>query len=132
MCGIEKFEKEARSDLEFDETDVHVYSARLGSIKLKWLKYFYDESLVLSEYEGICDSLYSKIYFKAKYESDKIYEKKDLDIIVSGDKKYIEAKKLLNKQNQKVKFIEEMMKILENQSFLINNLTKILIYRDGS
>jgi hypothetical protein len=131
-ASIDILEKEAREDLEFDETTAHLYSIKLGAIKLKWLKYLYEESLLLEEYRGMVDSMFKKIYVKLKYDSEQIYEKKDLDIIVSGDEKYIEAKKLLNKQGQKVKFIEDMMKVLENQSFLLNNLTKLLLYKSGA
>jgi hypothetical protein len=125
------FAEEANEDLRFSEADVHLYAASLGRKKLKWLERLCREELELAKAEGYLNQIYKKLLHKLVYESDFIVDKKTVDKSIIGDDAYVKAKMIFDSQAQVVKFLSDLLKIMENQSFLVNNCVKMILFRNG-
>lgn len=131
MRSIQEYEAEAAEDLKVDETSIIPYSLRLGSLKRKWLGYLSEEKLLLAECDSRLAQLYRKVHRQIMTKSEIAVDRRDADMHVKGDDRYSEASLACAAQRCRTEFVQDMLKTLENQSFLLNTAMKMMIFREG-
>lgn len=132
---IDYYEKEATEDLtcpkDGGRLDISGYSVRLGLLRAKWARYLYQEESVLNETQQELNTIYSEKYMFYNYDYEYSVDKKDIPILIKGNPDYKAAEKVLKTQEQKVKFINEVLSALNSQSFYLNTAMKHILWQSG-
>jgi hypothetical protein len=129
--NIKDLEEMAKADLEVSESCIEAYSMRLGAVKAKWLALLEDEKLVLAEMDGRLMQMRKKLHKNLILNNEFQIAKNDIETYIKGDEKYSGAMIFKAAQECRVNFIEGVMNILANQSYLINNAVKMIIFKAG-
>lgn len=132
----EDYFQESVRDLTFDEINLMEHCRSIGPKIAKWARYLYEESRVVEYGKQTYAVLYKKAFHKYRFEESEIsqykVDKKDIDIYIEADKAIKDCKIMLKAQEEKCKFLQSVIDALKNQSFLVNNMVKFLIYRSGA
>ena len=134
--SIEDYYNESLNALTFDEVTLQAFQQQVGVKIARWSKYLYDEERVLEYGKNVYSCVYKKVWhnlmFGEKSEiADYKVDKKNLNIYIDADKSIKEAKTAVHDQEEKCKFIQNVIDALKNQSFILNNYVKHLIWKSG-
>jgi len=142
---IEEIEDLWSIDCKMDRTAIDNESLRIPELHNKYYKIFIREKITLSKKESDLG-----ILLKEKWElytgkldqttlQEKGWEQFDLKILRTDIDKYIDSDpEVINKrldcglQREKVKFLEEIIKVINNRSFQIKNFIDYLRWSQGS
>jgi hypothetical protein len=128
---ISKYESEAISDLNFDISKFQDYTTSIGSKKVKWGRYLYDEEKLLNTADHKLREAYLERYNHYRFNHETIIEPKNLDIYIKADVLYTEKETAVQLQKLKVNFIKEVLSTLEGQSFIVNSVLKHFLWEQG-
>ena len=132
---IEFYEKTAAADLTCpklgNKPNISAYAIQLGLIRAKWAKFLYIEESLLNTYQQNVNTVYADKFMYYNYDYEYNLDKKDIPIIIKKDDDYKTAELLLKVQEQKIKFINEVLNALNSQSFYLNTAMKHLLWQAG-
>jgi hypothetical protein len=132
----EDYFQEALVDLKFDETTIQEYMISLGRKRMKWGRYIYNEERNTKMGEQALASIYKKWFHYYMYgdktsKEDIKIDKKFIDIYIKAQDDYKSCELKLAEQKNKEKFLNDVAKNLEQQTFVVNNFIKHLLYQAG-
>ena len=116
-----------KKDISLDETQLDKESARTPQIHNKYLLFFMEEKLSLARMESELAVLRKKkwMYFSGKMSQEELddngWEQFDLHILKNDMDNFIEADDQVIKQKLKVEYQREKVNYLENVVKIINN-----------
>ena len=132
---IKFYEESAEKDLTCpkigNKPNISSYAIQLGLLRAKWAKYLYLEESLLNEYQQDLNTVYADKYMYFNYDYEYNVDKKDIPILIKRDEKYKSAEKLVKEQEQKIKFINEVLNALNSQSFYLNTAMKHILWQSG-
>lgn len=132
---IDYYEKLAIEDLTCPKSgnspNISEYSIRLGLLRAKWAKFLYLEESILNDAKQELNTIYGNKFMYYNYDYEYTIDKKDIPIFIKKDTDYKNAEKLVYQQEQKVKFINEVLSALNSQSFYLNTAMKHILWQTG-
>lgn len=133
--SIDYYENLAREDLTCPKNgaslDISGYAVRLGLIRAKWARFLYNENVIMQEAEQDLETIYKDKFMFFTYDSEYTVDKKDIPMLIKADDEYQKANKIVKKQSEKVKFINEVLSALNSQSFYLNTAMKHILWQSG-
>lgn len=128
-------------DMNFDRTQLDTESLNIPSLYNKYYKMFLMEKITRRKLEDEFSILYKEKweYYLGKAEHS-VYQanpfdlkilKADVSIYIDSDDEIINKKKLVDIQKDKVKYIEQMLSVINNRSFQISNAIAFLKFTNG-
>ena len=126
--------EQAKQDLKFDDTELDQESLRIPQLHNKYLNFYHEEKL---RYQGYKTN-YSKMfklkweYYTGKLSEDQLKElgwepfdlkilRQDVDIYLESDKELIELKSKMSIQEEKVEYLNSIVKGITNRQFHIRD-----------
>ena len=131
---FEEIQKEWTSDCPIDETELSQESVKIPQLHNKYLIFYSNEKLKFKELKYLFTGLIKR---KRDYYSGRMTEeeleaadwepfrikllKADVQEYIDADENVIESKKLLAVQEEKVNYLESIVKGLSTRGYLIKN-----------
>lgn len=128
---FEFYENVAKKVLTIEDNDLGTYALKIGIYRASVAKCLYHEETYKIELEQNLDMVYKEKLHDFKYNSDIIIDKKDMDTYIKATDEFRMASKELQTQEIKIKFINEILNTLNNQSYLLNTAVKHEIWKAG-
>lgn len=132
---IEEIYKLAEDAKKFDISDLENESLRTTDLYLKFLKIHSIESLTLKQRENEKNIAYWKSYRyysgKADEPFDEYVEKSDLKTYINADEKYIKSLNSYTLQDEKVKYLEKVLKGIQDRTWQARNAIEYLKFQNG-
>lgn len=129
------YEKTASEDLTCpkigNKPNISSYAIQLGLLRAKWAKFLYIEESLLNEFQQNVNTIYADKFMYYNYDYEYNIDKKDIPIIIKKDADYKSAESQLKAQEQKIKFINEVLNALNSQSFYLNTAMKHILWQSG-
>lgn len=129
---IDEYEREALTDLNFDVTQFQEYSKSLGTKRIKWSRYLFNEESIFTLAEDKLKELYKDKLYYLLYKAPEKIDKKYIEAFIKGDPEYRLAEQAVAKQNSKVKFVNEILNTIDRQSFQCSNILKHMMWQSGT
>lgn len=128
---LDELLKQSETDSQIDRTNLGHESLRTPELVNKYLKELMREKIALRDLEAEYDTLFldRMLYYTGKADAA-VYKQEPFDLkVLKGDaSKYIDAdpkiitiKKKLSLREEKVRFLEETIKTMNNRNFAIKN-----------
>ena len=139
---LEELQKLADKDLKLDDTELDSESAKIPLLHNKYLQHFNKFSLLLKkaqqDYSGLTREKWE--YYTGKAD-ESVYREKpfDLKVLKSDVHIYIDSDEDIQRADQKVaylntvvKYLEQILRGLNNRTFLIKNLIEWKKFTSGA
>jgi hypothetical protein len=133
---LEEIQKLWTSDCSIDDTQLDIESTKIPELHNKYFKIFSEERLRLTRMKSKMKEL-SKLkwlYYTGKLDKDTLNDlnwtqfdidlkrnKVDLDRFMDSDRDIIELDDKIEYQNEKILYLESIIKTLTNRGYLIKN-----------
>lgn len=138
---MDEYRNIADVDLKLNLDEIDRKSVELPLIQGKWLKFFSDEALILKELKIRQREILRDrwLYYSGKADPD-VYRdepldlkilKTDMDIFLDSDKKVTDIQRRVELQQEKVNYIENVLKTLNNMQWNIRNAIEYLKFSHG-
>ena len=111
--------------------DVGKYALEIGLYRSELARYLYLEENYRDELKHNLVRVQNERTRYYKKEHEEIFDKKDLPGVIASDPEVQSAETLLSTQENKIKFIENILKNLDNQSYLIGHYVKFKKWESG-
>jgi Recombination, repair and ssDNA binding protein UvsY len=124
-----------KKDISLDETQLDRESVRTPQIHNKYLIFFMEEKLSLTRMNTELDSLKTKkwLYYSGRMSADELKEneweqfdlhvlKQDLDRLIESDSAVIRQRMKVEYQKEKVSYLENVIKIINNRQWTIRSI----------
>lgn len=131
---LDQIAEEWRKDSSIDTTELGVESLRIPELHSKYLKIFFDERRRLKGYEFQSKDVFLKKYeyFNGRMSREELDEngwepfvkklmKNEIDMYLDSDKEIININMRIVNQKEKIDFIEEVLKNINQRNFQIKN-----------
>ena len=137
-----ELQNEADNDLKIDDTELDLESIRTPQLHNKYLKHYTKYSLQLKKLQDDKKILYRRRweYYTGKAD-ESVYREKpfDLKVLKSDVHIYIDSDEDIQKADQKVaylntvvKYLEQILRGLNNRTFLIKNMIEWKKFTSGA
>jgi hypothetical protein len=137
--------QQAKQDMLFDDTELDKESLRIPQLHNKYLNFYHEERLRFQGYK----TQYSKMFkFKWEYYTGKLSEdqlkelgwepfdlkilRQDVDIYLEADKDLVELKNKMTMQEEKVEYLNSVLKGIMNRQFHIRDAIAWRKFMNGS
>jgi hypothetical protein len=137
--------QQAKQDMVFDDTELDKESLRIPQLHNKYLNFYHEERLRLQGYK----TQYSKMfklkweYYTGKLSEDQLKElgwepfdlkilRQDVDIYLEADKDLVELKNKMTMQEEKVEYLNSVLKGIMNRQFHIRDAIAWRKFMNGS
>lgn len=138
---LETIYKLAEEDTKIDMTQLDVESLKVSSVHNKYLKILSGEILRLKTLQTQRSEIVKDkwLYYMGK-APDAVYAKEpfdlkitrsEVDVFIDGDKAVIEINTKINYQQEKVKYLEELIKGINNRNWNIRNAIEFHKFKNG-
>ena len=138
---LEEIQSEAEQDLRFDKNKLVDASIDTPSLVNKYYGYLITEGRILKMIENKLFEVYKELYdyylhlappesYTAKPFNRKVL-KGDVDMYIQADQAYADIVNKIEAQKFKVKYIEEIIKQLNQRTFNIKNIIEAERFRHG-
>lgn len=131
---FEELQNEIEKDLAMDDTQLDTESLRIPQLHNKYLKYLYSEKLSLKKLRNDLGEL-SRVkheYYTGKMDEDALKERgwepfqlkvlrNDIDMYLDSDKDIIRLRSRIQLQEERVDYLEAVVKGIANRGWLIRN-----------
>jgi hypothetical protein len=138
---IEEIKDQAQVDLHIDKTNLTNASIDAPLLVNKYYAILIDEVRVTKALEGHLAILYKEKYdYYLGFADPKIYVSKpfnrkvlkgDVDMYISADQDYISMMNKIETQNVKIKYLEEIIKQLNQRTFIVKNIIAEMQFKNG-
>jgi hypothetical protein len=137
--------QQAKQDMLFDDTELDKESLRIPQLHNKYLNFYHEERLRFQGYK----TQYSKMfklkweYYTGKLSEDQLKElgwepfdlkilRQDVDIYLEADKDLVELKNKMTMQEEKVEYLNSVLKGIMNRQFHIRDAIAWRKFMNGS
>ena len=133
-----------KKDLEIDQTALDAESSRTPQIHNKYLVMFMDEKLKLKRMENELLILRRNkwLYYTGRMSKEELDQhgwepfelnilKNEADQMIESDTDYIKASEKVNFQQEKVSYLEDVIKIVNNRQWQIRSIIDWLKFTQG-
>lgn len=128
---VDEYEAEALNDIKLNPEYFKDYCQVLGTKRIKWSRYRFNEELTLNTAEDKLRELYREKFHYYAYEYPEKIDKKNIEIYIKSDDDYRKAQQAVLKQEAKLKLVDEVINSLDKQSFQCSNILKYMIWASG-
>lgn len=141
---FDELKEMVRKDIALDETQLDKESSRTPQIHNKYLLFFMEEKLSLTRMESELDVLRKKkwLYYSGKMDQDELdangWEqfdlhilKNDVDKMIEADDQVIKIKLKVEYQRERVNYLENVIKIINNRQWNIRSIIDWLKFTNG-
>lgn len=129
--SLEYYTGIADEDLDFNEVNFEEKLRRVPSIQSKWLRFLYGESQKLERMKAAVSKLYRTKYEYYRDDYDHTIKENHIVYFVESDEEYNKKMLATNLQENKIGFIESVVKKLNNVSFDMGNYIKWKMFCSG-
>jgi hypothetical protein len=133
-----------QKDIQLDQTQLDQESARTPQIHNKYLLFFMEEKLSLSRMTSELDILRKKkwLYFSGKMTQEELDKegwdqfdlhilKQDVDRLIEADDQIIKQRLKVDYQREKVNYLENVIKIINNRQWNIRSIIDWTKFTNG-
>lgn len=141
---FDELKEMVKKDISLDETQLDKESSRTPQIHNKYLLFFMEEKLSLTRMETELDVVRKKkwLYFSGKMSQDELDEngweqfdlhilKNDVDKMIEADDQVIKLKLKVEYQRERVNYLENVIKIINNRQWNIRSIIDWLKFTNG-
>jgi len=141
---FDELKEMVRKDISLDETQLDKESSRTPQIHNKYLLFFMEEKLSLTRTEIELDVIRKKkwLYFSGKMSQQELDDngweqfdlhilKNDIDKMIEADDQVIKQKLKVEYQREKVNYLENVVKIINNRQWNIRSIIDWLKFTNG-
>jgi hypothetical protein len=141
---FDELKEMVKKDISLDETQLDKESSRTPQIHNKYLLFFMEEKLSLKRMETELDDVRKKkwLYFSGKMSQDELDEngweqfdlhilKNDVDKMIEADDQVIKLKLKVEYQRERVNYLENVIKIINNRQWNIRSIIDWLKFTNG-
>jgi hypothetical protein len=142
--NLDELKTMIKKDLEIDQTALDTESSRTPQIHNKYLVMFMDERLRLNRLENELAVLRRNkwLYYTGRMSKEELdllgwepFElnilKNEADQMIESDSEYIKAHEKIQFQSEKVKYLEDVIKIVNNRQWQIRSIIDWLKFTQG-
>ncbi len=133
-----------KKDLEIDQTALDAESSRTPQIHNKYLVMYMDEKLKLKRMENELSVLRRNkwLYYTGRMSKEELDQfgwepfelnilKNEADQMIESDSDYIKASEKVNFQSERVNYLEDVVKIVNNRQWQIRSIIDWLKFTQG-
>lgn len=144
VMTLDELKNMIKKDLEIDQTALDAESSRTPQIHNKYLVMFMDEKLKLKRMENELSVLRRNkwLYYTGRMSKEELdhhgwepFElnilKNEADQMIESDNDYIKASEKVNFQQEKVNYLEDVVKIVNNRQWQIRSIIDWLKFTQG-
>lgn len=141
---FDELKEMVKKDIALDETQLDKESARTPQIHNKYLLFYMEEKLSLSRMESELNVLKNKkwLYYSGKMSQEELDEngweqydlhvlRGDVDKIIEADNQVIKQKLKVEYQRERVNYLENIIKIINNRQWNIRSIIDWLKFTNG-
>lgn len=141
---FDELKEMVKKDIALDETQLDKESSRTPQIHNKYLLFFMEEKLSLTRMESELDVLRKKkwLYYSGKMSQDELDDngweqfdlhilKTDVDKMIEADDQVIKQKLKVEYQRERVNYLENIIKIINNRQWNIRSIIDWLKFTNG-
>lgn len=138
---MEDLKKIAEKDLRIERDQLDTKSVNMPLIQGRWLQFFYEESLILKAVKIKYKTVYKDrwLYFMGKADPIEYVKhplpikilKPDLQLFLDTDEAILQVSAKVDLQQEKVNYIENMLKTLNAVQWNIRNCIDYLKFSNG-
>jgi hypothetical protein len=142
--NLDELKNMIKKDLEIDQTALDAESSRTPQIHNKYLVMFMDEKLKLKRMENELSVLRRNkwLYYTGRMSKEELDQhgwepfelnilKNEADQMIESDSDYIKASEKVNFQQEKVSYLEDVIKIVNNRQWQIRSIIDWLKFTQG-
>jgi hypothetical protein len=144
VMTLDELKNMIKKDLEIDQTALDAESSRTPQIHNKYLVMFMDEKLKLKRMENELSVLRRNkwLYYTGRMSKEELDQhgwepfelnilKNEADQMIESDTDYIKASEKVNFQQEKVSYLEDVIKIVNNRQWQIRSIIDWLKFTQG-
>lgn len=144
VMTLDELKNMIKKDLEIDQTALDAESSRTPQIHNKYLVMFMDEKLKLKRMENELSVLRRNkwLYYTGRMSKEELDQhgwepfelnilKNEADQMIESDTDYIKASEKVNFQQEKVNYLEDVVKIVNNRQWQIRSIIDWLKFTQG-
>ena len=141
---FEELQAQIEKDLSFDETQLDTESLRIPQLHNKYLKHLYSEKLTIKKLRNDMGELLrlKHEYYTGKMDETSLKERgwepfhlrvlrNDIDMYLDADKDVIKLRGRIQLQEERVDYIEAIVKGIANRGWVIRNAIDFIKFRNG-
>ena len=141
---FEELQAQIEKDLSFDETQLDTESLRIPQLHNKYLKHLYSEKLTIKKLRNDMGELLrlKHEYYTGKMDETALKERgwepfqlrvlrNDIDMYLDADKDVIKLRGRIQLQEERVDYIEAIVKGIANRGWVIRNAIDFIKFRNG-
>lgn len=141
---FDELKEMVKKDISLDETQLDKESSRTPQIHNKYLLFYMEEKLSLVRIESELDVLRKKkwLYYSGKMDQTDLDEngweqfdlhilKNDIDKMIEADDQVIKQKLKVEYQRERVNYLENIIKIINNRQWNIRSIIDWLKFTNG-
>ena len=141
---FEELQAQIEKDLSFDETQLDTESLRIPQLHNKYLKHLYSEKLTIKKLRNDMGELLrlKHEYYTGKMDEAALKERgwepfqlrvlrNDIDMYLDADKDVIKLRGRIQLQEERVDYIEAIVKGIANRGWVIRNAIDFIKFRNG-
>ena len=126
--------EQAKQDMAFDDTELDKESLRIPQLHNKYLNFYHEEKLRFQGYKTNYSRMFKLKweYYTGKLSEDQLKElgwepfdlkilRQDVDIYLDADKDLVELKNKMSIQEEKVEYLNSIVKGITNRQFHIRD-----------
>ena len=142
--NLDELKSMIKKDLEIDQTALDAESSRTPQVHNKYLVMFMDEKLKLKRMENELSVLRRNkwLYYTGRMSKEELDQhgwepfelnilKNEADQMIESDTDYIKASEKVNFQQEKVSYLEDVIKIVNNRQWQIRSIIDWLKFTQG-
>ena len=141
---LDQISEEWRKDAGIDSTELGAESLKIPQLHSKYMKIYFDERQKLKAYEFKSRETFLKKYeyFNGRMSQDELEAagwepfvkklmKNEIDMYIDSDKDIINIKMRMEAQKEKIDFLEEVLKNLNQRNYQIRNAIEWQRFTNG-
>lgn len=138
---LEEIKEMAEVDLKIDRNNLSLSSAEVPTLVNKYYLIFIDEARILKMIEQKQMMVYKDLYdYYLHFAPPEVYIKKpfnrkvlkgDVDMFISADQEFVDINNKIEAQKMKVKYLEEIIKQLNQRTFAVKNIIAFEQFKNG-
>lgn len=141
---LDQISEEWRKDAAIDSTELGTESLKIPQLHSKYMKIYFDERQKLKAYEFKSKETFLKKYeyFNGRMSREELEEagwepfvkkllKHEIDMYLDSDKDIINIKMRMEAQKEKIDFLEEVLKNLNQRNYQIRNAIEWQRFTNG-
>lgn len=141
---LDQISEEWRKDAAIDSTELGAESLKIPQLHSKYMKIYFDERQKLKAYEFKSRETFLKKYeyFNGRMSREELEEagwepfvkklmKHEIDMYIDSDKDIINIKMRMEAQKEKIDFLEEVLKNLNQRNYQIRNAIEWQRFTNG-